>query len=275
MESRIAAALRLRFSPVAVMWADRAPEGAMVFSPDKWGCVMWLLASAAKGRPAACDRRSFGCFGGGVGMGFGNQYENFPGGEDGFCHFLSCGNAVRPEGHAAADGVKDRLRGEAFDHFLHGEGYFKAPAQVRRFVASLPITEIPAETVVFRPLADVAGDAPGIRSVVFFVDPDQLSALVVLANYARGDNENVIIPYAAGCQTVGIIPFREGLSDRPRGVVGLTDISARRYVRKQLGGGLMTFTAPLRLYEEMEGNVVGSFLERSTWRSLSGGGGAG
>jgi hypothetical protein len=43
-------------------------------------------------------------------------------------------------------------------------------------------------------------------------------------------------------------------------VVGLTDISARAYIRKQLGDNLMSFAAPLALYEEMEGNVEGSFL---------------
>ena len=33
--------------------------------------------------------------------------------------------------------------------------------------------------------------------------------MVVLANYDRGDNHNVIIPYAAGCQTIGIYPYQE------------------------------------------------------------------
>ena len=104
--------------------------------------------------------------------------------------------------------------------------------------------------------------------VIFFADPDQLSALVVLANYGRGDNENVIIPYAAGCQTIGIYPFREAGTDRQRAVVGLTDLSARVHIRKQLGDHLMTFAMPLTMFEEMEDNVAGSFLERPTWMTL-------
>ena len=47
------------------------------------------------------------------------------------------------------------------------------------------------------------------QTIIFFVNPDQLSALTVLTNYGRGDNKNVIIPYAAGCQTIGIYPYRE------------------------------------------------------------------
>jgi hypothetical protein len=130
------------------------------------------------------------------------------------------------------------------------------------------MTEIPATFVVFKPLENVDPSCDKPQTVIFFVDPDQLSALVVLANYGRGDNENVIIPYAAGCQTIGIYPYREAKSKKPRAVVGLTDISARVFVRKQLGPNLMTFAMPFVLFEEMEQNVEGSFLDCHTWQSL-------
>ncbi len=91
---------------------------------------------------------------------------------------------------------------------------------------------------------------------------------MVLANYGRGDNENVIIPFAAGCQTIGIYPFREASADRQRAVDGLTDLSARVHIRKQLGDHFMTVALPLAMFEEMEDNVSGSFLERPTWQSL-------
>lgn len=268
MESRIAEAIRLKIPPVALLWADEKPDRAMSFQESKWGCVMWLLAAAAKGKAAACDVRTFGCFGGGVGLGFGNQYRNFPGGEEGFCHFLSIGNEGREGGKELAEQVRPFLRDDAFDHFLHGERYVRDPEGVRRFIASLPMREIPARYVVFKPLADVDPDRENLRTVIFFADPDRLSALVVLANYGRGDNENVFIPYAAGCQTIGIYPYREAESPRPRAVVGLTDLSARLYLRRQLGSDLLTFAVPKALFEEMEGNVKGSFLERSTWQGL-------
>ena len=90
-----------------------------------------------------------------------------------------------------------------------------------------------------------------------------------MANYGRGDNENVIIPYAAGCQAIGIYAYREAQSARPRAVAGLTDLSARLYIRKQLGeADLLTFAVAFALFEEMENNVSGSFLERPTWQAL-------
>jgi hypothetical protein len=82
-------------------------------------------------------------------------------------------------------------------------------------------------------------------------------------------NKNVIIPYAAGCQTIGIYLYREAQSSPPRAVVGLTDLSARVYVKKILGGNLMSFTMPLALFNEMEANVEGSFLQGSVWQSLT------
>jgi len=269
MESLIAKAIQIKYQPVALLWSNEKPQDAMQFQNGKWGCIMWLVAHAAKGKSAVADAKTFGCFGGGVGLGFGNQYKNFPGGEDGFCHFLSDGNANNEGGKELAEKIKPFMHAEAYDNFLHGERYVKTPVLVGKFLESLPLTEIPEQYVIFQPLDTVDTKKEKPQTIIFFVNPDQLSALIVLANYGRGDNENVIIPYAAGCQTIGIYPYREAKSAKPRAVVGLTDISARVYIRKQLGDNhLMTFSAPFALFEEMEQNVSGSFLERHTWQSL-------
>jgi len=268
MDSKIATAIALKYPPVALIWSEQKPEDVVQFKEQKWGCIMWLAASAARGKTAVCDRQTFGCVGGGVGMGFGNQYENFPGGEDCFCHFLSAGNDEWEQGRQTAEQVKPYLTKESHDNFVHGERYLKSPEAVKKFIECLPITDIPATYVVFKPLPQVDPHQEKPKVVIFFADPDQLSALVVLANYGRGDNENVIMPYAAGCQTIGIYPFREAEAERQRAVVGLTDLSARVHIRKQLGDHLMTFAMPLAMFKEMEANVAGSFLERPTWQSL-------
>ncbi|MEE9497324.1 MAG: DUF169 domain-containing protein [Desulfobacterales bacterium] len=111
MESKIANAISLNYQPVALIWSDQKPAEAMQFQQGKWGCIRWLAAGAAKGKAAACDRKTFGCFGGVVGMGFGDQYVNFPGGKDCFCHFLSCGNEQWGQGRQAAEKVKPSIDG--------------------------------------------------------------------------------------------------------------------------------------------------------------------
>ncbi|MFH1982904.1 MAG: hypothetical protein ABIL58_13760 [Pseudomonadota bacterium] len=50
--------------------------------------------------------------------------------------------------------------------------------------------------------------------------------------------------------------------------MGLTDISARVYIRNQLGGDLMTFIKPWRMFQGLEENVPGSFLEGDNWQKL-------
>ena len=268
MESRIAKALELKISPVALIWTDERHEGALQYKAGKFGCVMWLVTSAAKGRPAICDADTCGCFGGGVGLGFGNMYVKVPGGMEGFSYFLSVGYEKWALGGAIAEQMKPFMSAEVYDNFVHGERYFHSPKEVRKFVEMLPMTEIPARYVLFKQLAEVREAQEKPQVVIFFADPDQLAALVVLANYRRGDNENVVIPYAAGCQTIGIYPYREAQSERPKAVVGLTDITVRLHIRKQLGPNLVTFAVPIRLFDEMEANLDGSFVERPVWQEI-------
>ncbi|MDY6903306.1 MAG: DUF169 domain-containing protein [Thermodesulfobacteriota bacterium] len=271
MESKIASAINLKHNPVAVILADEKPEKALQFKKGKWGCVMFMFANAAKGKTAAFDTETYGCWGGGVGLGFGNAYLDFPGGVDCFSHFLSSGNEQWETGRQVGQGVKEAAGDEFADDFLTGERYVKSPDLVKQWIDDLPITDPASTYVLFKPLdgVDPAQETPA--TVVFTVNPDQLSALVILANYSRPGMENVIIPWAAGCQTIGLLPFAEGRSDNPRAVVGLTDISARKYTRKLLGAEYLTFAMPWQLFLEMEENVHGSFLQRPTWLSLNGG----
>jgi len=44
-------------------------------------------AAATKGKRAVFDRQTYGCFGGGFGLGFGNTYKDFPGASRGSAIF--------------------------------------------------------------------------------------------------------------------------------------------------------------------------------------------
>ena len=137
-----------------------------------------------------------------------------------------------------------------------------------KFIAGLPIIEIPTRYVVMKPLPAIDFRQDDVRSITFLVNPDQLSALVVLANYDREHNEHVVIPFAAGCQVIGICTYRENEKEDPRAVVGLVDLSARKNVRRQLGRDVMSFSVTAEMFQRMEQNVEESFLERETWKSL-------
>ena len=251
MESKIAKAVGMKYSPVAVVFTNEKPEPALQFKEGRWGCAVSMLNAAAKGKTAIFDRKTFGCTGGGTGLGFGDTYKNFPGGIE---YFLSTGNKE----FTGTDMGRNIVRN--MPALEHGERYVKTPALARKFIDALPITDVPAEYVVFKPLADLKdGEVPEV--VIFLANPDQLSALVVLANYARETNENVIVPFGAGCHSVCIIPYSEAKAESPRAVIGLTDVSARKQVDKDV----LSFTVPYKMYLEMESKVEGSFLENEEW----------
>jgi len=143
MESKTAKALNLKYHPVTILWSDDRPEKAMGFKQGKWGCVMWMLAAAAKGKTAAFDKSTYGCWGGGVGLGFGNQYLNFPGGIE--CFYPFCPQEMRI-GRRVAKWRKSWNLQQAkilLEKFRHGEGYMKSPELVKKFIDSMPIIGCP------------------------------------------------------------------------------------------------------------------------------------
>jgi uncharacterized protein (DUF169 family) len=268
MKSSTAAALKLRHDPVALLWTDERPEHALQFHQEKWGCVMAMFAQAALGKTVAFDRNSYGCLGGGVGVGFGNLYLNWRGGIDCFYGFLSTGNEGKENATAIADEIRKTGRKLAVERFLHGEGYVKNPDLARKFVASLPMVDIPNRYVVFKPLSEVDCEKETPVVIVFVANADQVSALVSLSNYGRGTLDNVVVRAGAGCQSIGILAYEENERDQPRAVIGLTDTAARAYTAATLGHDVLTFAVPYTMFLELEGNVPGSFLERETWKSL-------
>lgn len=267
MVDALTEALGLKLEPVALILTDDKPDGARQFKPGKWGCVMFMLAAAAKGATAVFDRETYGCPGGGVGLGFGNTYHKFAGGQECFKYFLSVGNDQWEQGRQAAERVKPYLRAAAYDEFTHGEGYLKSPEKVQHWIDGLPIRDNDSAYVVFKPLS-LVGEEEEPKAVIILGDPDQISALTVLANYDRDSNDNVIVPWAAGCQNTVLYALDEADKDRPRAILGMNDISARLVLKRRFKTDLISFTIPWKMYRAMVNNVAGSFLERPSWQEL-------
>ena len=209
MQSKIAGAIALTGKPVAVVLSSEKPEGALQFKEGRWGCVISMLAASSKGRTAVFDRQTAGCLGGAVGLGFGNAYVNFPGGIE---YFLSTGN---PEFCQTDIGQQIAKQMAGLEE---GERYVKTTELAKKFADSLPYIDVPTQYVLFKPLSELKpGEKPEV--VVFLVNPDQLSALSVLANYGRENNDNVFAPFGAGCHSVFLLPYREGKNPVPRAII--------------------------------------------------------
>lgn len=239
MKSVLAGELKLKYQPVAIILSNEKPDEALQFVEGRWGCVIAMLSAAAKGRTAVMDRKAVACQGGAIGLGLCKEYK-IPGGIE---YFLSCG------------------RGEGYPE---GECYFKSPEIAKQFADSLPVEDIPYEYVIFKPLplVDLEKETPTL--VCMYANPDQLSALVVLANYFRTPPDNVMIPMGAGCHSIFIYPYAESKKEQPRAVVGMVDITARPMV----DSNVLSFTVPWSMFLEMEENVPGSFFEKHDWKKV-------
>ncbi|MGI6225956.1 MAG: DUF169 domain-containing protein [Peptococcales bacterium] len=256
MESKIVRAIGLQNSPIAVMWTDERPDEGVCFQEGKVVCVGPMLVAASKGRTVYFDQKAIGCPGGKASLGFGaiDSKNEFPGGIE---YFLSTGYK---ELYKTEEG---RRLAEAIPALAEGEGYYKNPEVAKKIIQSLPMLDLSTKYVVFKPLEKVtAAESPKV--VIFLVSADQLSALLVLANYEGEHNQNVIAPMGSGCSTIGSIPYSEEDSETPRAVLGLFDISIRRYFDKNT----LSFSIPYKLFKKMEGNVEGSFLEKEDWLEL-------
>ena len=152
--------------------------------------------------------------------------------------------------------------GRAGSMMAEGERFYKTPELARKWVDSLPITDIPAEYVVFKPWEQLTQtDKP--QMIVFFVNADQLSALVVMADYNRGTNQSITAPFGAACQSI-LFGYAEAKKENPRSVIGFYDISKRSIVDREI----LTLTVPFSMFQDMEDSVEGSFLEMHDWRKL-------
>ncbi len=248
MNSKLFNSLKLKMQPVAVILTDNKPEEGLHFKEgNRFGCVgAMLVTSSKKNRTAYFDRKTFGCPGGGTGLGFGDRYGNFP---------IGCLLSTGDKEMAAQ-------MNRAGSYMEEGERFYKNPELASKWVDSLPITDVPTEYVVFKPW-DQLNEEDHPELIVFFVNADQLSALVVMASYNRGTNHVVTAPFGAACQSI-LFGYEEAKKEEPGGVMGFFDISQRSVVDREI----LTFTAPFSLFKEMESNVEGSFLEMDAWQKL-------
>lgn len=102
-----------------------------------------------------------------------------------------------------------------------------------------------------------------LKSITFFVNPDQLSLLILGANYNNepGDPSPVIAPFGSGCME--LLPLFEDLN-APQAIIGATDIAMRQY----LPPNILAFTVTKPMFEQLCDLDEKSFLYKAFWDNL-------
>ncbi|MCG8643674.1 MAG: DUF169 domain-containing protein [Desulfobacterales bacterium] len=87
-----------------------------------------------------------------------------------------------------------------------------------------------------------------------------LTKLVGLSGYDRVANmDNVLTPFASGCQAVFSIPYHEKFQDNPKSIIGLSDQLVRSFIPEDM----VSFSVPSNRFVEMADNIEGSFLDKN------------
>jgi len=198
-------------------------------------CVIGALSKVRAGASLSFNSKAVGCFGGKRYLGF--REKIMPG----FNHFLSCG----------VPGV------------VEGERYKKSPELVQEMLNHAPAFKAPGRFIVFKRWDKLEeSDAPEV--VIFFAKPDVMAGLFTLANFDEAESNGVFAPFGSGCASIVYYPYLESLSQRPRGVIGMFDVSARPFVPEDM----LTFSIPMVKFARMIDNMEESFLMTNSWKKI-------
>jgi hypothetical protein len=159
-----------------------------------------------------------------------------------FEYFLSCG-----------------IEGE-----MEGERYKKSPEIVRQLMENSPRFDAPENYIVFKRW-DKLGQIDEPEVVIFFAEPDVLSGLFTLSGFEEVEREAIVAPFAAGCGSIVLYPYLEIERDRPRGVLGMFDVSARPFVPKDT----LSFAIPMTKFRRMVDDMEESFLITQSWAKVN------
>jgi hypothetical protein len=218
--------------PICYFYTDQVREEDLKETKNEQRCMIGNLNRVRDGFSCVYDAKTPGCAGGKRYSGFTQKLRPK------FEYFLSCG-----------------IPGE-----LEGERYKKSPELVKEHLKQHPPFEAPGKYLVFKRWDKLAKEDQPL-AVIFFATPDVLSGLFTLANYDMADVHGVIAPMGSGCASIINYPYLEASSESPRCVLGMFDVSARPCVPESK----LTFTVPMKRFEQMVLNMDESFLITESW----------
>jgi len=156
-------------------------------------------------------------------------------------------------------GIQLRSRKEFLEFLVDDEGLKASRALMGKWIDAARPYQAEHPHLFLGPLKEEAW--PHIKTVTFLVNPDQLSALAIGAQYhsAPADPPPVIAPFGSGCSQFQ--PFKN--LDIAQASIGATDIAMRQH----LPPDLLTFTVTRLMFKllcelDERSFLYGPFLQR-------------
>jgi hypothetical protein len=227
-----------KYPPVAIFHTDTFPSYAQ--EPEREHCCIksMFIPCVTEGRAVAADGSMVRCAGALNGLGLGGE---------------------NPEGRTKlAEYYSDGPSGDDGRRFFCDRDHARS-----NYLEQVEVYGSRDDIAVMRPLEDAMAAGDPIETVVFYVDPLELSALMTLAQFSGEPRDSCArCGFALACEHLYAVPRQEGESDSPRLVLGMTEFYPRRFCDPDR----LTVSMPYSLFERLEKDAPYSFLADGRWR---------
>jgi hypothetical protein len=180
-------------------------------NPDKNTCIFYFYRNWLEGKTLHLTRENSGCGG---------------------CSYWVLSKQTRER--------------ENFVKFLaETEGLKDSKALMNRWLDAVNPYKPQYPHILMGPIREDQADY--LKSITFFVNPDQLSSMMIAAQYFHAANDPlppVIAPFGSGCMQL-LALFKD--FDYPQAIIGTTDIAMRQYIPAEN----LAFTVTLPLYRQL------------------------
>ncbi len=203
---------------------------------NRFSCVIgniWLARK--KGTAAYFSAENFGCPGAAFWGGF-----------------------MKPQSRTIINYVSTGIPG-----WTAGEHYCESPDTLKAVFEFVDPRPAPAAYCVIKPVTAFSADETP-ELVAFFCRPEILSGLHQLAFFVTNDPEVVASPWSSACGGLLAWPQKFLAQGRTRAVVGGWDPSARKFFKTDE----LSFTIPLKMFQDMLDRFEQSFLQTETWSTV-------
>jgi hypothetical protein len=158
-------------------------------------------------------------------------------------------------------GIESRNREDFVKFLVDDEGLRASPDLMNQWLDVAKSYQPENTHILIGPLR--TDQSEYLKTVTFFVNPDQLSLLLTGAYYSSSpiDPPPVIAPFGSGCSE--LIPIFHDLNI-PQAIIGATDIAMRQYLPQDL----LAFTVTKPMFQRLCELGKDSFLYKPFWQRL-------
>ena len=265
MKSKIAQGLNMKFPPIVLLKSNTKPEDAVSPKGNKGGCVMSFVAQTIAKRKTTCfGRENITCGGISAGFGWGTGLPD----EDAIdfqASFLSLGVDSTPDKETYLKRLENMPK-PTREMFRHGERIYCDFETAKTNIKNRPIYDS-EDYVIFKGIENLEdGEIP--KSVIFTVNPIELTAMIQINSSFRTKDSYLLTPQASSCQAIGNFVFEQEESDDPKPILGPIDFAGRSKMKHFIPNDYMTLSMPWKLFVKLEEISENSVLQTDFLKSF-------